>query len=118
MQAIRVRARALLEEGAKRGVPKCGTILKVESLLWRFTQEKDIEPTNNIAERSIRPAVLWKKRSFGVESERGSRYVESMLSIWATSRCNGVNPIAFLRELIHNYRDNSSTPSILYASLY
>jgi hypothetical protein len=117
IQATRVRVKVLLEEGAKRGVPKCGTILKVEPLLWRFTQEKDIEPTNNVAEQSIRPAVLWKKRSFGVESERGAQYVESMLSIWATSRRNGVNPIAFVRELIHSYRANSYAPSIFYASL-
>jgi transposase len=115
MQAIRARIKVLLTEGAKRGVPKCGTILKVEPLLWRFTQEKDIEPTNNIAEQSIRPAVLWKKRSFGVESERGAQYVESMLSIWATSRRNGVNPIAFVRELIHSYRTKSPAPSIFYA---
>jgi hypothetical protein len=58
MAAIRSRVRALLEEGAKRGVPKCQTILKVEALLWRFTQERDIEPTNNIAEQNIRPAVI------------------------------------------------------------
>jgi len=112
MQAIRTRIKVLLEEGAKRGVPKCGTILKVESLLWTFTKEKDIEPTNNAAEQSIRPAVLWKKRSFGVESERGGQYVETMLSIWATSRRNGVNPIVFLRELIRSYRSNSYVPSI------
>jgi transposase len=117
MQAIRGRVKALLEEGAKRGVPKCETILKVEPLLWTFTQEKDIEPTNNAAERNIRPAVLWKKRSFGVESERGGQYVESMLSIWATSRRNGVNPIAFLRALIYSYRSKSPVPSIFSASL-
>jgi transposase len=112
MQAIRARVMALLKEGAKRGVAKCGTILKVEPLLWKFTQEEDIEPTNNAAEQSIRPAVLWKKRSFGVESERGGQYVESMLSIWATSRRNGVSPIAFLRALIHSYRTKTPTPSI------
>ena len=118
LHSIRVRVKALLVEGAKRGVPKCRTILKVEPLLWRFTQEKDIEPTNNVAERSIRPAVLWKKRSFGVESDRGARYVESMLSIWATSRRNGVNPISFVRELIHSHRTNSSVPpSVFYTSL-
>ena len=112
LQTIRNRIKALLEEGAKRGVPKCGSILKVEPLLWTFTQERDIEPTNNAAEQNIRPAVLWKKRSFGVESERGGQYVESMLSIWATSRRNGVKPIAFLRELIYSYRNNTSAPSI------
>jgi len=117
MQTIRYRVKLLLEEGAKRGVPKCGTILKVEPLLWTFTQEKGIEPTNNAAEQNIRPAVLWKKRSFGVESERGAQYVESMLSIWATARRNGVNPIAFLRELMHSYRTNSHVPCIFFASL-
>ena len=116
LQAIRGRVEALLEEGSKRGVPKCSTILKVQPLLWTFTKEKGIEPTNNAAEQSIRSAVLWKKRSFGVESERGAQYVESMLSIWATSRRNGVNPIVFLRELICCYRANVSIPSIFSAS--
>jgi hypothetical protein len=116
MGVVRARVRALLEEGAKRCVPKCGAILKMEPLLWRFTQEKDIEPTNNIAEQNIRPAVLWKKRSFGVESERGGQYVESMLSIWATSRRNGGNPLAFVRKLIRNYRTNAPVPSIFSAS--
>ena len=117
LQPTRARVKLLLEEGTKRGVPKCWTILRVESLLWTFTQEKGIEPTNNVAEQSIRPAVLWKKRSFGVESERGARYVESMLSIWATARRNGVNTIVFLRELLYSYRNNSHVPSIFSASL-
>ena len=112
LKALRARIKALLEEGANRGVPKCGTILKMEPLLWTFTQNEGVEPTNNAAERNLRPAVLWKKRSFGVESERGARYVESMLSIWATSQRNGVSPIVFLKELIHSYRTNAPTPSI------
>ena len=135
LQVIRARIKALLEEGVKRGVPKCGTILKMEPLLWTFTQAEGVEPTNisrrpaknepcrslsffiNSAERAVRPAVLWKKRSFGVESERGGRYVESMLSIWATSQRNGVSPIVFLRELIHSHRTNTPVPSIFSASI-
>ena len=58
MQSILGRVKALLEEGAKRSVPKCETIQKVEPLLWTFTKEKDVEPTNNAAERNMRPAVL------------------------------------------------------------
>lgn len=112
MSPIRKRVKALLEEGASRRVPKCASILKVEPLLWTFTQEEGIEPTNNAAERSIRPAVLWKKRSFGVESERGARYVETILSIWMTCRHNGVNSVKFLNELVHSFRSNTSAPSI------
>jgi transposase len=114
MERIRKRIKALLEEGEKRGVPKCAPILKAEEMLWTFTKEEGIEPTNNAAERNIRPAVLWKKRSFGVESERGARYVESMLSLWMTSRLNGVNPVKFLNELVRSFRFNTPIPSIFY----
>jgi len=110
--AVRKRIKALLEEGKKRGVPKCGSILKLEPQLWVFTQERDIEPTNNAAERNIRPAVLWKKRSFGVESERGAQYMEAMLSIKMTARLNVVSPAKFLGELIYSYRFKTPTPSI------
>ena len=33
-------------------------------------------PTNNGAERALRPAVLWRKGSFGCESDPGSRFAE------------------------------------------
>ena len=112
MKRIRDRVKALLEEGEKRGVPKCGPILKMEPLLWVFTKEEGIEPTNNAAEQNLRPAVLWKKRSFGVESERGAQYVEAMLSIRMTARRNGVNPATFLRELIKAFRSKTPAPSI------
>ena len=112
MKVIRKRIKTLLEEGKKRKIPKCGTILKLEPQLWVFTQEKGIEPTNNVAERSIRPAVLWKKRSFGVESERGAQYMEAMLSIRMTARLNGVSPAKFLRELIYSSRFKTPAPSI------
>jgi transposase len=114
MQGLRKRILVLLEEGARRGVIKCGSILKMEPQMWTFTREEGVEPTNNEAERSIRPAVLWKKRSFGVESERGARYVESMMSIWATGRLNGVSPLKFLTELILKSRSHMPVPSIFY----
>ena len=116
IKPIRDRVLVLLEEGAKRGVPKCGTILKVEPLLWTFSKEDGVEPTNNSAERSIRPAVLWKKRSFGVESERGGQYAEAMLSIKATAQLNGINSIKFLRELIIAFRSKTPAPNIFSTS--
>ena len=112
MEAIRHRIKVLLEEGKKRRVPKCGSILKTEPQLWVFTQKEGIEPTNNTAEQNIRPAVLWKKRSFGVESERGGQYVEAMLSIRMTARLNGVCHSKYLRELICAYRTKTPAPSI------
>jgi ferredoxin len=112
MQPVRQRIKELLEEGTQRGVPKCKEILKVEPRLWTYTREANVEPTNNAAERAIRPAVLLKKRTFGVKSVRGAQYVEGMLSIWATCRCNNVNTVSFLRKLIHSHRSNTPLPSI------
>ena len=34
------------------------------------------EPTDNIAERAIRSAVMWRKTTFGTHSAEGSRYLE------------------------------------------
>jgi transposase len=112
MQRIRGRIKVLLEKGAELGVPKCGPIARVEPLLWVFTKEEGVEPTNNEAERAIRPAVLWKKNSYGVESERGAKYVASILSVWATSRRNGTSPVKFLRELVKSSRSGAKAPSI------
>ena len=58
----------------------CAEILKVEAALWTFARVEGLEPTNNAAERALRPAVLWCKRSFGCHSAGGCRFVERLLS--------------------------------------
>ena len=55
---------ALLREGSRCDAAKvagqCREILKVEGALFAFVRVAGVEPTNNIAERAIRPAVLWR----------------------------------------------------------
>jgi transposase len=48
-----------------------------------------VEPTNNVAERVLWPAVLWRKGSFGSDSNAGSRFAERMLTVVATCRQQG-----------------------------
>jgi len=57
--------------------------------LWLFLQEPGVAPTNNHAERMLRFAVLWRKRSLGTASERGDRWVERILSLRQTCRIQG-----------------------------
>jgi len=45
--------------------------------------EDGVEPTNNVAERALRPAVLWRKGSFGTQSDGGARFVERLLTVTA-----------------------------------
>lgn len=52
-----------------RDATHVSNILKLEAALWTFVWEADVEPTNNRAERALRRAVLWRRRSFGTQSE-------------------------------------------------
>jgi transposase len=58
--------------------------LKHQQALWTFLRHKGVEPTNNPAERAIRPGVLWRQGSFGTHSAEGSCVVEVMMTVVAT----------------------------------
>jgi transposase len=46
----------------------CQELLKWEAALWTFVEHPGIEPTNNAAEQALRPAVIWRRLSFGSQS--------------------------------------------------
>ena len=39
----------------------CRELLRLWAALWRFLDTPGVEPTNNAAERALRPAVLWRR---------------------------------------------------------
>jgi transposase len=45
---------------------------------------------------TLRPAVLWRKGSFGSDSETGSRFAERLLTVVASCPQQGRSPLAFL----------------------
>ena len=52
--------------------------------LWSFARVEGVALTNNVSERALRPAVLWRKGSFGSDSIEGSRFAERLLTVVAT----------------------------------
>jgi transposase len=67
----------------------------------RFLCEEGVEPTNNRAERDLRPAVIVRKVSHCSKNERGARAFEAFTSLLQTLR--KVNPsatVALLARLI------------------
>jgi transposase len=74
----------------------CRELAKWWPALWTFARVEGVEPTNNVSERALRPAVLWRKSSFGSDSEAGSRYVERLLTVVATCRQQGRPLLPFL----------------------
>jgi transposase len=77
----------LLFEGAADDAGRLAReILREIDTLWVFLDEAGVEPTNNRAERPLRFAVLWRKRSNGTQSEKGNRWIERLLSFRQTCR--------------------------------
>lgn len=72
-----------------------------------------MEPTNNAAERAVRHAVGWRKSSYGIDSERGIRLVERILTVVASCRSQGRGVLEFLTQAIRAHQNRSRKPSIL-----
>ncbi len=74
----------------------CADIWAHREALWTFVEVDGVEPTNNHAERELRRFVLWRKRSFGTQSDRGDRFAERLMTIAHTARKQGREVLAFL----------------------
>lgn len=98
-------------------VRTCQQLLKVEPALWTFVTAEGIEPTNNAAERALRPAVLWRKNSFGSQSEAGSLFASSMLTVVTTLRSQNRSVLDYLTEACRAARQGKSAPSLLPTSV-
>lgn len=94
-------------------VRTCQNILKLEEALWTFVDYANIEPTNNAAERALRPAVIWRKLSFGSQSAQGSRFVERMLTVNASLKAQKRPVLEFLTQTCHAARTGLPGPSLL-----
>jgi transposase len=115
-QRIRNRFRRLVRRGAesadKRVAGFSRNLLRLQRWLWTFVEEP-VEPTNNAAERALRPAVLWRKGCFGNQSETGMRYVERVLTFTATCRQQQVDPVDFLTTAIFALRSGTMGPTLV-----
>jgi len=68
--------------------------------LFTFLRLPGVEPTNNHAERSLRPLVIMRKVCFGTRSEAGSLSHSVLTSLLETARRQGKDRIAFLVALL------------------
>lgn len=93
----------------------CGNLLDSWPALWTFAHQDGVEPTNNAAERALRPAVLWRKGSFGTQSDADSRFVERIMTVAATCKQQGRGLLDFLVAVTTAARLGLPPPSVLPA---
>ena len=117
MTPVRREVERLLEAGNRCGVPKtegvCRDMLKRRQALWTFVHLEGVEPTNNAAERAIRPGVLWRKGSFGTQSVQGSRFVEAMMTVVTTLKQQHRHPLDYLMAACEAALRDEAAPSLL-----
>lgn len=121
MQPVRAQMEALLErvvaEDIARMSGSCADILAHRDALWTFVDRDRVEPTNNHAERELRTFVLWRKRSFGTQSERGNLYAERVMTAAHTARKQGKDILTFLTACAEAQQAHAAPPSLFAAQI-
>ncbi len=113
---VREQVESLLLRGVSSGNDRltgmCRELWTHRDWLWTFLDHDGVEPTNNAAERSLRHAVIWRKLSFGTQSAKGSRFVETLLTVIETCRQQSRNVFQFLTTAITALFANQNAPSL------
>lgn len=117
MRPIREEINGLLLRGVFSGNAKlmgmCEPLYDHRDWLWTFLDVEGVEPTNNASERALRPAVIWRKLSFGTQSARGSRFVETILTVVETCHKQSRNSFEYLTAAMQAHFAAQPAPSLL-----
>jgi transposase len=117
---VRVQVEAVLERAVASDIDRlagsCANILEHRAALWTFVDADGVEPTNNHAERELRAFVLWRKRCFGTQSERGNRFAERLMTVAHTARKQRKDVLPFLTACCQAQLDGTRAPSLFAAA--
>jgi transposase len=119
MTPLRQQVHAALERGVDAELGhvsgSCADILTHAAALWTFVERDGVEPTNNHAERELRAFVLWRKRSFGTQSDRGNLFAERLMTVAHTARKQRRHVLTFLTDCCQARLHDSAPPSLFAA---
>ena len=74
--------------------------------LTRYTTDGRLEMSNNAAERAIRPLALGRRNWTFAGSDTGGQRAAAMYSLIETARLNGIDPEAWLADVIRRIADH------------
>jgi transposase len=120
MAPVQAQVEAVLERAVASGIDRlagsCANILDHRAALWTFVHVDGVEPTNNHAERELRAFVLWRKRCFGAQSDRGNLFAERLMTVGHTARKQHKDVLSFLTACCQAQLDGTRAPSLFVAA--
>jgi len=75
-------------------------IINYRDNLLNFIDHQDAESHNNLAERRIRPLVIFRKISFGNRSEEGARRLAILMTVMETCKLRGQNLTELIQKVL------------------
>ena len=90
----------------------CIDFLNQFDSLWVFLYHKGIDPTNNAAERGLRPGVIWRKLCHGSQSESGERFVERVMTVAGTLKLRAQNSFEYFTACFKAYINGAQAPPL------
>jgi transposase len=119
---VRLAMQELLRAGVSSHYPQIAglsrELLAQWEALWTFSRVEGVEPTNNAAERALRPAVLWRKGCYGSRSADGCRFVERLLSVRATCAQQERSLFGFVSAAIQAAWAGEAAPTLVPTSAW
>ena len=79
---------------------RASMVVDAHDKLLVFLTRRDVEPTNNVSERGLRPSVIFRRVTNGFRSGWGAKVYADLCSIVATGRLAGRSPLASIRAAI------------------
>lgn len=119
LQRLKLRASELgeVEFTDPDGLRLAERMVKYADELFTFVEHAEVEATNNLAERKIRPNVVIRKISGGNRSRRGADAHENLMSLVVTSQQHGKDWFDYGKKVLNNFRDNVKEPVISKAQI-
>ena len=109
---------AQLVQGGTRALDKklaatCRDVSRQFSSLWTFLIHAGVEPTNNVAERELRGAVIARGLMLSTKSEAGRLLFTRLLSVSATCKKQSRDFLAFIMNALERRAQGLSPPSLV-----
>jgi hypothetical protein len=87
-------------------------LFKHQDSILTFLDTPGVDPTNNRAERMIRPAVIARKNIQGNRSEQGAATQAVLMSVFRTLKLRGHDPLPTLEHALRAYNATGTLPPL------